>query len=217
MDDLVAGIRRFQTSVYPQNKDKFRSLADGQSPKVLFVACSDSRVCPHLFTNAGPGDLFMLRNVGNLTPAYTGSGTTDEAAIEYAVTALRVSSVVICGHSDCGAMKALRSPSATETLPAVRAWLERAQSTVASAHAGAAENEELSLDRLLEVNVLRQLENLRTHPSVAARLAADDLSLHGWVYDIGSGRVRAYDDETGQFKNIDTTLTPLSARVASLA
>lgn len=208
MDKLVSGIQSFQTDVFPEKENDFKSLEGGQSPRVLFVTCSDSSVCPHLFTSSEPGELFVIRNAGNLTPAFRDSGSGEEATIEYAVAGLKVERIVVCGHSNCGAMKALKDPESAATLPSVQSWMRRAQSTLSSA------GENASLDALIETNVLRQLDNLRTHPSVAARLAAGDLTLHGWVYEIGTGKVRAYDEATSRFENITESLKPLSRGLA---
>jgi len=200
MQDLIAGIRTFQRDVYPQYRELFGRLAAGQSPEALVVTCSDSRVDPFLLTQAQPGKLFVLRNAGNLVPKYDGFVGGVTATIEFAVVGLRVPNVIVCGHSGCGAMMGLLHPETLENMPNVDDWLRRHAEPVKEilAKAGRLEGPD-ELAQAVEANVLVQLENLRTHPSVAAALAAGRITLHGWVYDIASGEVRAWNDEWKQF------------------
>jgi carbonic anhydrase len=200
MKKLVRGVTKFQQEVFVQNKELFDKLATGQAPHTLFITCSDSRISPNLLTQTEPGEIFILRNAGNIVPAH-GSGPSGEAAtIEYAVAALGVSDVVICGHSLCGAMKGLLDPASLEHLPAVKAWLSHADATRAILreiyHGSTGED---LLNIAIQENVLVQLENLKTLPSVAARLASGRLRLHAWVYKIESGDVFVHNADTGQF------------------
>lgn len=204
MQKLIEGIHQFQETQFRSQRELFERLAKGQSPEVLFITCSDSRVNPNALTNTGPGDLFILRNAGNLVPPY-GSSTSGEAAtIEFAVAGLGVQDIIVCGHSLCGAMKALHAPDSTAEMPALRSWLTHAESTrrVVIENYKHLEGEAL-LTATVEENVLMQLENLRTHPAVAARLARGQLRLHGWVYKIQTGEVFAYDPTKGQFVPVD--------------
>lgn len=200
MQKLLHGIHRFQRQDFRPMKDLFEQLSHGQNPETLFITCSDSRIDPNLLTHSQPGDLFILRNAGNIVPAH-GAATSGEAAtIEFAVGALGVKDIILCGHSHCGAMKGLLEPSQLESLPAVASWLQYAETTRRIVR----ENyQDLAGDRLLqatiEENVLVQLENLETLPAVASRLVRGDLHLHGWVYTIETGNVVAYDPEQGQF------------------
>jgi carbonic anhydrase len=197
MKKLAQGVHKFQREVFGHHKALFATLADGQSPHTLFITCSDSRINPNLLTQTAPGDLFIIRNAGNIAPI-----GGEAATIEYAIAALGVEHIVICGHSGCGAMKAVLDPQSTDDLPAVRQWLAHAETTRRIIK----ENytDESSPDELLSIaiqeNVLAQLENLRTHPSVAARVAKGKVALHGWVYKIVTGEVFAYDTEEGQFR-----------------
>ena len=187
VEKLLGGISRFQKHVYPQHQDLFEELALGQRPEALFITCADSRIDPCLLTQTKPGELFICRVIGNIVPPYPDAIGGVSATIEYAVGVLRVKAVIVCGHTDCGVMKGALNPDALEAFPNVKAWLRYA------------EVEHRDLLALTEHNVVAQLKNLRTHPSVAARLEQGDLALHGWVYHIGEGTVTDYDDETGRF------------------
>ena len=197
MDDhLLERIRRFHNDFFPDYKDKFKALVDqGQHPTILFVGCSDSRLVPYMLTGTGPGELFIVRNVGALVPPYNGlhglHGTA--AAIEYAVLNLHVSHIIVCGHYHCGAMHGLLRYEQLD-LPAVRKWFYHAEATrrIMKERAGQVAPE--ALERMaVEQNVLVQIDNLRTHPCVAAGLARGELELFAWVYKIETGDVFAYD------------------------
>ncbi len=200
VQQLVAGVHRFKKEVFRQQRELFERLAKGQSPETLFITCSDSRIDPNLITHTDPGDLFVLRNAGNIVPAYAGITGGEIASIEFAVVGLGVRDIVVCGHSHCGAMKGLLHPESLTELPAVADWLKHAEATrriVRSKYS------HLSGDALLDVaseeNVLVQLEHLQTHPAVAVALGLGQLKLHAWIYDIASGEVFAYDDIQSQF------------------
>ena len=206
MQKLVKGIHRFQSDIFRPNHELFQRLAGGQNPQALFITCSDSRVMPDLITQAEPGDLFVLRNAGNLIPPNGAAPDSGEAAtIEYAVSALGIKDIIVCGHTRCGAMHALLRPGSLDKLPRVRQWLTHAESTreiILSQY----ENLDLYPEALwkatVEENVLVQIENLRTHPSVAVGLSRGQIKLHGWVYKIETGEVFAYSPDQGQFLNI---------------
>ncbi|MBD0711562.1 MULTISPECIES: carbonic anhydrase [unclassified Streptomyces] len=183
MQDLTDGVARFQEDVFPAKAELFAHLATHHAPHTLFISCSDARVVPELITGAEPGDLFVIRTAGNLVPAYTPGADGVAASIEYAVAALGVREIVVCGHSSCGAMTALAEGHDLSGAPAVADWLRLADSSAART---AATGDVLALVRQ---NVLAQLANLATHPSVAKALTEDKVTLHGWVYDIPTGRV----------------------------
>lgn len=199
MESLLNGYRRFRQDVYPQQSEVFQRLATGQSPHTLFITCADSRVMPELIFSAQPGELFVYRNIGNVVPTYSQQGGV-VAAIEYAVAVLGVKNIVICGHSDCGAMKAALNPvGLEEKVPTVAKWLKH---TDAARHVAAVRSHghpEGELACMTEENVVLQLDHLRTQPVVAARLASGSLRIHGWVYDIAHGEIRAFDTEQGKF------------------
>lgn len=209
MQKLLEGLRQFMTSVHQSERALFQSLATGQRPDVLFVTCSDSRVVPNLFTQTGPGELFTIRNAGNLVPPpELPSG--EAGSIEFAVRALDVKDVIVCGHSDCGAMKGLLAPRSLERLPRMAQWLAHAARTrriVEARCQGLGDAERLR--RAIEVNVLVQLSQLATHPVVSGRLATGALRLHGWVYDIGAGSVAAFDSRMEEFVDVTAQPRPL--------
>jgi carbonic anhydrase len=197
LEELKAGIRKFRMGVYPENKDTYvKAASEPQKPHALIVTCADSRIDPELITQSQPGDVFVTRNVGNLVPAYGEMLGGVSAVIEYAVTALKVQHVVICGHSDCGAMKGLLHPEALEKMPTVKSWLKNAHAALSVANSLAERDEKPSvlMQRVTEENVLLQMQHLRTHPSVAGAMARGDLTISGWVYDIGKGEVRISED-----------------------
>jgi carbonic anhydrase len=200
MQKLIQGIHQFQKESFRPLRGLFEALARGQNPETLFITCSDSRIDPTLLTRAQPGDLFILRNAGNIIPPH-GAGNGGEAAtIEFAVAALGVKDIIVCGHSHCGAMHGLLHPEQVVELPAMASWLSHAEATRRIVQTNYSH---LDGDRLLtatiEENVLVQLENLRTLPAVATRLERGDVLLHGWVYKIETGEVFAYDLASGQF------------------
>lgn len=198
MESLLDGFRNFREQVYPQQQDTFQRLSKGQSPHTLFITCADSRVMPELIFSAQPGELFVYRNIGNVVPPYSQQGGV-VAAIEYAVAVLGVGNIVICGHSDCGAMKAALNPTGLDKVPTVKKWLQYTDTARHVAEQHAHEHPEGELACMTEENVVSQLDHLRTHPVAAARLANGTLRIHGWVYDIGHGEIRAFDQEHNRF------------------
>lgn len=209
MPKFAAGVVRFQSEVYPQKKDLFETLSQGQSPEALFITCSDSRIETAMITQTDPGELFICRNAGNIVPPHTNHTGGMTASIEFAVAALKVPHIVVCGHSECGAMKGAMNPEGLDTLPHVKEWLGYSKAAVDIVNElGRDMNDQEKMDLLLKQNVILQLQHLRTHPTVATRLAQKDLVLHGWVYDIKTGGVEAYDETTDAF-------SPVSERYAA--
>ena len=203
--ELKAGIRRFRMEVYPEQEQTYRkAVSEPQRPHALFVTCADSRIDPELITQSGTGDIFVMRNIGNLVPAYGEMLGGVSAVVEYAVTGLKVQHVVICGHSDCGAMKALVRPDSLEEMPAVTNWMKNAAAAMSVAKSMMKPEERPSefVRRLTEENVLLQLQHLRTHPSVAGAMAREELTISGWVYDIGRGEVRISADGGRVFETV---------------
>jgi carbonic anhydrase len=201
--NLVAGFRRFRTEVYPEQQALFTRLAKAQQPRAMFITCADSRIVPELITQSSPGDLFVTRNVGNVVPPYGQMNGGVSSAIEYAVLALNVRHIIVCGHSDCGAMKAVLDPDGLQRMPTVRAWLRHCEvaRSLVEANCNCAAGDALGV--LTEENVVAQLDHLRTHPSVASRLAGGQLSIHGWVYCIETSEILAYDASLGRFAPLD--------------
>lgn len=201
---IAQGVKYFQKEIYPENQPLFKSLAKTQAPKILFITCSDSRIDPAMITQTKPGDMFLIHNAGNIVPpigaAYGGTG----AAIEYAVSALNVEHVIVCGHSSCGAMTSLLNEGSLENLPAVKHWLSFAESTKAILEIGSqGMNEDERIEYCIRMNIPVQLTHLRTLPSVAAKLMQNKISLHGWVYHIESGEIDVYNPENNLFIPFD--------------
>lgn len=212
MQKLIQGLHKFQNEVFSSKLELFQQLEKGQNPQVLFITCSDSRVNPNLITQTEPGDLFIIRNAGNIIPAYNNQGSSGEtASIEFALDGLGIKDVILCGHSHCGAMKGLLNPASLTKLPAMIEWLKNAETTkrVVFDHYKHLEGDAL-LMAATEENVLMQLENLKTHPVVATRLSRGEIRLHAWVYKFETGQVFKYDTEEGQF----IPLVPVAAEVA---
>lgn len=201
MQKLIDGVKSFKTEVHDKNQEIFEDLSKGQSPEALFITCSDSRVDPNLLTQTKPGELFVLRNAGNIVPPHGSSNGGEEATIEYAVAVLNVKDIIICGHSDCGAMKGLLRPDHIKEFPNVIKWLTHAEATWRIVMENYPNNDGngRTLSNAIEENVLVQLDNLRTIPVVSARVARGALNLHAWVYDIKEGEIYSYSSEQRRF------------------
>jgi carbonic anhydrase len=200
MDRLIEGHKRFLKEVFPKRRDQYKLLADRQAPEWLFITCSDSRVLPELILGTGPGDLFITRNAGNVVPVGTHDVDGVTATIEYAVEVLQVKSAILCGHSDCGALKAALDKERLETLPKAHRWLRHVDAAFEQKQPlNPADGDQAELAALIRGNVVAQLANLRHQPSVERAVAAGRLSVHGWYYDILSGRIEQYDEESSRF------------------
>lgn len=200
MQKIIRGVHFFQQNIFRDQRELFERLAQGQEPEALFITCSDSRIDPSLITQTKPGELFIVRNVGNIIPAYGAGGGGEGAAIEYALKALDVQDIIICGHTHCGAMNSLLHPEQLEDLPSVRKWLTHADSTLSIIREryGDDTDQQKLLDTVKE-NVLVQIDNLHTHPAVAAALSVGSLKVHGWVYDFEAGAMHAYHPDQSKF------------------
>jgi len=200
MHRLINGALRFKREIHDSRPEHFEQLGEAQAPFAMFIACSDSRVVPELLTQREPGDIFVVRNAGNIIPSYGPAAGGVSASIEYALAVLEIENVVVCGHSDCGAMKAIMKSNKLDRMPAVANWIKHsaaAKEIVDELLQGADEN--TKLEALVHENVLAQLRNLQTHPIVAARMAAGRLKLFGWVYNIETGGVDTFDVDAGHF------------------
>jgi len=200
MHKLVKGIHSFRTGYFASHRQLFEQLASvGQTPETLFITCSDSRVVPNLITNAPPGELFIVRNVGNVVPRTDLPGGT-AAAIEYAMEVLKVENVIVCGHTQCGAMQAILHPEAVENLTYLKRWLRQTDGVRKLIQERYSHlDEDARMTAAVEENVLAQLENLREYPFIAERLEAHTLRMSGWVFDLARGEVFDYDPERGEF------------------
>jgi carbonic anhydrase len=216
MRRLLHGIRAFQDEVFPSRRTHFEQLASGQAPSTLFITCSDSRIVPHLLTQTEPGELFVLRNAGNLVPPYTAEHTGEAATIEYAVHVLKVQDIVVCGHSHCGAITGVLRPEVLEGLPAVEKWLAHAQRVRHEIldHGSGADSEDDALSAAIKANVLVQIDHLRTYPAIAAAEPTGSLTLHGCFYRFETGEVTVFDTATGKFTPIERHSSIRAASVA---
>ena len=217
MEKLVRGIHEFQTTHFSEHQELFTQLSKGQQPETLLITCSDSRIVPDLLTQTQPGELFVIRNAGNIVPPYGAANGGEGATIEFAVSALKVSHIVIMGHTHCGAMKGLLKPESLTSMPLVANWLRHAEATrrVMLDNYQDLEGDDL-LNATIKENVLMQLDNIRTYPAVAAGLVKGSLTLHAWVYHIESGQILAYDPKQTRFVPIaDVGMTPAVARKMS--
>jgi carbonic anhydrase len=203
MRHLIEGLKTFQNEVFPRHRELFERLYGNQAPACLFITCSDSRVVPNLILQAEPGELFVLRNAGNIVPPPgTGVGGTI-SGIEYAVEVLGVRGIVLCGHSNCGAMKGILHPEAVAHLPNVSSWVrhgEPAREAVERLFPGI--DEARKLDRLVEQNVILQVKNLLAHDCVRRAVDERRLELYGWVYDILTGHVRGINEAGDAFVDL---------------
>ncbi len=201
LDSIYSGIRLFREREFPSRRESFRALRAGQQPELLLVTCSDSRIDPALLTQTEPGEIFVVRNAGNLVPPAQAGPGGEAATIEYGVEALGIRHIAICGHTHCGAMAALRDPEAAAGLQCVPRWLEHARPALErSVSVGDGSD---ALTNTIGANVLAQLDNLRTHPFVARAIERDGLQLHGWLYDFVAGELHVCDD-AGRFRVLGT-------------
>ncbi|WP_455826309.1 carbonic anhydrase [Pseudomonas graminis] len=202
MQDIIDGFLKFQRNAFPERAGLFKDLANQQSPRALFISCSDSRLVPELVTQREPGDLFVIRNAGNIVPCYGPEPGGVSASVEYAVAALHVSDIVICGHSDCGAMTAIATCTCLDHMPAVAGWLRYADSGRVVNEARQHLSPQAKVASMVRENVIAQLANIQTHPSVRLALEEKRVTLHGWVYDIESGCIEAFDSRSGTFVSL---------------
>lgn len=209
MKKLIRGIVEFRKNVQSEYRERFAHLALGQAPDTLFIACSDSRVVPNTFASADPGDLFVIRNVGNLIAPAGGKGVSvsDEsegAAIEFSILKLGVKDIIVCGHSECGAMQALLAGQVPDGSPHLKAWLRHGEDSLAKERSGKAPDPSLAPhNRLSQINCLCQLDHLLTYPAVREAVNSGRLRLHAWWFDITHADVYAYDDSLKRYILID--------------
>jgi len=210
MKKLIQGIVEFRRNVQEGYREAFGRLAVGQSPDALFIACSDSRVVPNTFASTSPGDLFVLRNVGNLIPpcgnhGVSASDESEAAAMEFAVLNLKVADIIICGHSECGAMRALLDNRRKVDTPNLKKWLRHGDPAIRRLKSGAAIDTTLSEhNQLSQINVLIQMENVKTYPFIQKRISEGTLAVHGWWFDIAKADVYAYQGRRNKFVLIDS-------------
>jgi carbonic anhydrase len=209
MKELIEGIVEFRRTGQEKYRKSFGHLAESQSPNTLFIACSDSRVVPNTFASTKPGELFVLRNVGNLIPqcgdhGVSSSDESEAAVIEFSTLGLKVADIIVCGHSNCGAMGLLLSDRAAVETPNLRNWLRHGDRAVERLKSGLVLNPDLpENNQLSQINVLLQMEHVKTYPSVAKRVKEGNLRVHGWWFDVGKADVYSYSEEQKTFNLID--------------
>ena len=200
MERLKEGHKKFLAEVFPRRRDQFHLLAETQAPEWLFITCSDSRVLPDLILGTEPGDLFISRSIGNVVPVTSQDVDGCTATIEYAVNVLKVKDAILCGHSDCGAMKAALDKTALEGLPKAERWLNHVEAAFAHRQPlNPADGESAELASLIRGNVVAQLLNLKVQPAVRVAMEEGRLRVHGWYYDILTGRIEEYDERLRRF------------------
>ncbi|HET6206715.1 MAG TPA: carbonic anhydrase [Terracidiphilus sp.] len=200
MDRLIEGHKRFLKEVFPARRDQFHLLAESQAPEWLFITCSDSRIVPDLILGTGPGDLFISRNAGNVVPITANDVDGTTATIEYAVEVLKVKHAILCGHSDCGAMKAALDRKGLEKLPKASRWLQHVEAAFTHRQPpDPADGEHAEICALIRGNVVAQFLNLKAQPAVARAMMHGALSVHAWYYDILSGRIEQYEEQMRRF------------------
>lgn len=212
MERIIAGVHKFRRTEFVEHRELYEQLAARQqNPMALFITCSDSRVIPGRITQTVPGDLFEIRNAGNIVPPHGAASGGEQATIEYSLDVLGIKNIIVCGHSQCGAMKAMLQEAPLEQLPAAKAWFANAEATkrITKEKYNGLPFEQLWTLATQE-NVLVQMNHVSTHPCVAARLASGRVCVYGWYYDIGSGAVLQYDQSQGRFVELDA-----DARAAS--
>lgn len=200
MQKLIEGHKHFHRESFPRKRDQFHLLAESQAPHYLFITCSDSRIVPDLILQTSPGDLFISRCIGNVVPVSGNDVDGVTATIEYAVEVLKVPHIILCGHSDCGALKAALNRKSLANLPKASRWLHHVEGAFSHRQPlRPEEGEHAELCSIIRGNVVAQLANLRAQPSVAKALAHSQLEIHGWYYDILSGRIEQYDEQQRTF------------------
>lgn len=200
LEKVTAGYKHFLAEVFPARQQQFRLLSASQAPEYLFITCADSRVVPDLILGTGPGDLFISRNAGNVVPVEAPEGDGVTATIEYAVEVLEVRHAILCGHSDCGALKAALDLKSLDALPKARRWLRHVDAAFEYKQPlDPADGDAAELGALIRGNVVAQLRNLKAQPAVAQAVAAGTLTVHGWYYDILTGGIERYDEGLRRF------------------
>jgi carbonic anhydrase len=201
MERLIKGVHKFQNDYFTIYKELFKKLSKAQSPRILFITCCDSRIHPNLITQTEPGEIFIMRNIGNIIPPYGATNGGEGACLEYAVEALDIENIIVCGHSDCGAIKGLlQVGNLAEEMPLVYDWLKNSEATRRVIKENYKNYDKDALINItMQENVLTQIENIRTYPSIRAKLRQGKMHLHAWVYAIETGEVFAYDVIEAQF------------------
>jgi len=200
MQRLIEGHEKFLAEVFPRKRDQYHLLAESQAPEWLFITCSDSRIVPDLILGTGPGDLFISRSIGNVVPVSMNDVDGVTATIEYAVDVLKVPYVILCGHSDCGAIKAAINRTGLDKLPKANRWLQHVEAAFSHRQPLKSDDgEHAELCSVIRGNVVAQLVNLKAQPAVSRAMREGRMQVFGWYYDILSGRIEQFDEEERRF------------------
>lgn len=191
-------VGQFHQKDFKKNRHLYEQLHSGQHPEILFITCADSRINPHKLTQSRPGELFVIRNAGNIIPAYPDQGG-ENATIEYALTVFNIKHIIVCGHSQCGAMKGVLEPETTKDMPIINAWLKNAPQREDIINKYNPANDNCLLDKAIAENVLLQIEHLKLNPHIKIRLDKNDITLHGWIYAFETGNVNVYANDLKGF------------------
>lgn len=205
---LMLGVMEFKRKDFKGLQNLFEQLSNGQHPETLFITCADSRVDPLLITHNKPGELFVARNIGNIVPPFP-SQSSEAAAIEYALNSFNIKDIIICGHSQCGAMKGLLTPGLDKQLPTVASWLGHAQPVLQKMedlHLDEANGWASKLTCATQLNIVEQMEHLKTYPLIASKLAKNELSIHGWLYEFETGKITVYEQQQNKFVPLEDAL-----------
>lgn len=211
MEKILAGVVQFHETLHPNELPEFaRLVQEGQTPRALFITCADSRIVPNAITNTGPGDLFLIRNIGNIVPPYAtltqGMGDTSvAAALEYSLNVLNIRNIILCGHSDCGAIQAVRRFQDLPEESQLRHWIKNAEAALGELMEGRVLDPTIpASNQLAQLNVLAQLEHLKQYPVVREKLETGDVILHGWYLEIETATVKVFHPGRNRFVRIDT-------------
>ena len=201
------GVHKFQGEVFNKMQGVFEVLAKRQNPGVLFITCADSRLMPELLMQTNPGEFFALRNVGNIIPP-ADVPSSERAGIEYALEGLEnVQDIIICGHSNCGAMAGLFNPKLKDKLPGVAEWLTHSHSVLEQLNHSQESDFTTKVHEATKLNILASIEKLKSYPSVAKKLANNELTIHGWLYQFEKGEVLVYDSSAKEFMPFEHSFT----------
>lgn len=202
MNKIINGVKNFKKNIFPRRKKFYKDLMKGQQPEVLFITCSDSRIDPNLITQTDPGEMFVVRNAGNIVPPENENDYGMTASIEFALDSLGVKNIVICGHTGCGAVKGATDLTALTNLPNVKKWVEKIALEGDIGTSKGFIDEERKINEATKENVLLQIKNLKTHKFVRKKFDTGGLTIYGWIYDIEFGTIEVFDEKTNEFVEI---------------
>lgn len=206
---LMLGVRQFQKKSFFKYQNLFQELRRGQNPDTLFITCSDSRIDQNLITDALPGELFAIRNIGNIIPKYPAQ-TSEAAAIEYPLSTLKIKDIIVCGHTQCGAMKGLLNPDLAKDLPATASWLKHSHEVLNKMHDDKTDmitDYEQKLIVATQYNIKAQIDHLKTYPIIAEKVARNELTLHGWLYEFETGKISVYEPNSDKFVSLEEAVS----------